>query len=84
MRHLEVTDSSTIKSIAYDYDTMEGGTLEVIFKASPDTVYIYPDVGVTRYIALVNAESIGVAFDKLFKKTKHPFTKSQRAPTLKK
>jgi len=91
MRHLTVTDSDMIESIGFDVSTYKGtssfGSLEVVFKASPDTVYRYENVPGTSFVALASAAcvgSIGKQFADSFKKTKFPFTKSQRAPTLKK
>jgi hypothetical protein len=63
------------------------GTLEVVFKATPDTVYRYENVPGTSFVTLASAAcagSIGKQFTETFKKTKFPFTKSQRPPTLKK
>lgn len=83
MRHLIVTDSEIIHSVAFDPGG-EVDALEVVFKSSPDTVYRYEDVTANEFVKLVTADSIGSTFDAMFKKTKKKFTKSQRAPTLKK
>jgi len=85
MRHLIVTDSDIIEAIGFKTTAYLLGTLEVVFKATPDVVYTYERVGFDAFTELVSAESIGKAFHEKFKKTKHPFTKSERKkPTLKK
>lgn len=88
MRHLKVEDSSIIESVGYEVQAVlksgATGALEVVFKASPDTVYRYDDVVSGVFLQLISAESIGKEFDRVFKKTKHPFTKSERKPSLKK
>ncbi len=84
MRHLMVTDSDIVESIGYD---PKGGTvsgaLELVFKSTPRIVYRYPDVTEKEFVQLVTSESIGKAVHDMFRKTKRPFTKSER-PTLKK
>ena len=87
MRHLQVTDSDIIESIGFDHSSFKGlefGAMEVVFKSSPDVVYRYDQVKTLDFVALVAADSIGKTFHEKFRKTKHPFTKSQRSPTLKK
>lgn len=85
MRHLLVTDSDIIEAIGFEPTAYLVGTLEVVFKASPDVVYQYKKVGFDTFTQLISAESIGKSFHEMFKKTKHPFTKSDRKkPTLKK
>lgn len=88
MRHLKVEDSDIIESVGYEVQAVlksgATGALEVVFKASPDTVYRYEDVVSGQFLQLIGAESIGGKFHELFKKTKYPFTKSERKPTLKK
>ena len=78
MRHLQVSDSDIIKSVAYDTEREE---LKVVFKATPDVVYSY---GATEheFVSFVTADSIGSFFHKNFKK--RAFTKSQLEPDLKK
>jgi hypothetical protein len=87
MRHLIVPDSDIIDSIGFEQSPINPellGALEVIFKSTPDIVYRYESVGVDTFIRLISAESIGKSFHELFKRTKHPFTKSEKKPTLKK
>ncbi len=85
MRHLTVPDSDIIESIGYKYDARNMGTLEIVFKSSPNDVYSYPGVDTDTFAQLVSAESIGKKFHEEFRKTKHPFTKSARvSPTLRK
>lgn len=89
MRHLTVTDSDIIESIGFEPSVgVVGrgplGTLEVVFKSSTDTIYTYERVGFDTFVVLVSSESIGKTFHEMFRKTKHPFTKSERKPTLKK
>jgi hypothetical protein len=85
MRHLLVTDSDIIESIGFKTTAYLLGTLEVVFKATPDVVYAYEKVGFDTLTELLSAESIGKTFHEKFRKTKHPFTKSERTkPTLKK
>ena len=79
MRHLVVTDSDIIEAIGFDNET---GALEVIFKSSSTEVYRYERVPIDTFARLISAESIGKAFHELFRKTKFPFTKSARPPTL--
>lgn len=81
MRHLTVTDSDIIEAIGFDN---ESGALEVVFKSSASDVYRYERVQSDMFLRLISAESIGKAFHELFRKTKYPFTKSARQPTLKK
>ncbi len=81
MRHLIVTDSEIIEAVGFDNET---GTVEVVFKSSPNDVYKYNHVSVETFARMISAESIGKAFHDLFKKTKLPFTKSVRPETLKK
>lgn len=83
MRHLEVTDSSTIKSVGFDHGD-EIDAMEVVFKSSPNVVYRYNDVTEKEFIRLITADSIGSTFDAMFKKTKKKFVKSELKPTLKK
>lgn len=86
MRLLTVTDSDIIEAIGFG-DLRENpggvpgtfGTLGVVFKSSPSDVYLYPDVGSDTYAKLVGGDSIGKAFHEMFRKTKYPFTKSERA-----
>lgn len=87
MRHLIVTDSDIIEAIGFDPVLSTSGVvgaLEVVFKATPDVVYRYEKVGIDDFVRLVSAESIGKSFHEMFRKTKHPFTKSTRKPSLKK
>jgi hypothetical protein len=89
MRHLTVTDSDIIESVGFGLTrTLDSGvavgSLEVVFKSSPDQVYRYDDVDADTFARLVSAESIGKAFHEAFRKTKYPFTKSERTPALKK
>lgn len=85
MRHLTVTDSDIIEAIGFKTSGYLLGTLEVVFKATPDVVYTYEKVGFDTFTDLVSAESIGKMFHEKFRKTKHPFTKSERQkPTLRK
>lgn len=87
MRHLTVTDSDIIDSIGFDHSSNKGiefGALEIVFRATPDVVYRYEQVRSSDFVALIAAESIGKMFHEKFRKTKHPFTKSDRKPTLKK
>jgi hypothetical protein len=81
MRLLQVTDSDIIEAVGFDN---ESGAMGVVFKSSADTVYQYEKVSIDHFARMISAESIGKAFHELFKKTKHPFTKSLRKPTLKK
>lgn len=84
MRHLIVPDSDIIESIGFkpiigNVPGAKGlGTLEVVFKASTDTVYTYERVGFDTFAVLVSAESIGKTFHEMFRKTKYPFTKALR------
>lgn len=83
MRHLIVQDSDIIEAVGYQPNTGRAGgvpvgALEVVFKATPDTVYRYLGVTVEDFVALVTAERIGVTFVEKYRKTKHPFTKSLR------
>lgn len=85
MRHLLVTDSDIIESVGFEPTAYLLGTLEVVFKATPDVVYRYEKVGFDTFTSMISADSIGKAFHESFRKTKHPFTKSDRKrPTLKK
>lgn len=89
MRHLTITDSDIIESVGFEptFNSKSGllGVLEVVFKSTPEVVYVYDKVGADTFVQLVTAESIGKTFHELFRKTKHPFTKSDRKkPTLKK
>jgi hypothetical protein len=87
MRHLVVTDSDIIESIGFEQPMSPSGmvgSLEIVFKTTPDIIYRYEHVTVTDFAKLVSAESIGKSFHEMFRKTKHPFTKSERKPTLKK
>lgn len=95
MRHLTVTDSDIIESVGFTEskalmsatDVVLGttfGTLGVVFKSSPELVYEYEHVSAVTFATLVSAESIGKTFHELFRKTKAPFTKSAKLPTLKK
>lgn len=88
MRHLLVTDSDIIEAIGFELKKSPSGllgTLEVVFKSTPDTVYRYENVNGEVFVALAAAESIGKTFHEMFRKTKAPFTKSERKrPTLKK
>ena len=87
MRHLTVTDSDIIESIGFENPMSPSGlvgAVEIVFKATPDIVYRYEHVTATDFGQLVSAESIGKAFHEMFRKPKHPFTKSERKPTLKK
>jgi len=88
MRHLTVTDSEIIESIGYEVQAVlksgATGALEVVFKSSPDVVYRYDNVVSGTFLQLIMADSIGEEFHRAFRKTKYPFTKSQRQPTLKK
>lgn len=81
MRLLTVTDSDIIEAVGYD-QSIEA--LGVVFKSSPDTMYSYGGVKPETFGRLVSADSIGKAFHELFRKTKHPFTKSTREPEIKK
>jgi hypothetical protein len=86
VRHLVVTDSDIIDLIGFEWPGSNDGllgTMEIVFKATPDVVYRYSAVDPDTFVRLISAESIGKAFHERFKKTKHPFTKSIR-PTLKK
>jgi hypothetical protein len=86
IRHLIVTDSDIIESIGFvlhPHNLVEGA-LEVVFKSSPDMIYKYNDVRLTTFAELISAESIGKDFHEKFKRTKHPFVKSAKLPTLKK
>jgi hypothetical protein len=82
IRHLQVTDSDIIDSIGYKLGAVlksgAYGTLEVVFKSSPDTIYSYESVSADAVIRLITADSIGKMFHELFRTTKYPFTKSQR------
>lgn len=88
MRHLKVEDSDIIEAIGYEMQAVlksgVTGAMEVVFKASPDTVYRYDDIDADVFIQLVSAESIGKEFHRMIKAPKVPFTKSERKPTLKK
>jgi hypothetical protein len=91
MRHLTVTDSDVIEAVGYERSTVghasaaiSGGVLEVVFKSSPTDVYRYAGVKPDTFATLVSADSIGKTFHELFRKTKYPFTKSERKLTLKK
>ena len=86
MRHLIVPDSDIIESIGYEDSVgSKAEALEVVFKSTPDVVYRYERVSKDAFVALVTAESIGKTFHEMFRKTKHPFTKSDRQKsTLKK
>lgn len=85
MRHLQVTDSDIIEAIGYEQSVgSKAEAMEVVFKSSPDTVYRYERVSADTFAALVASESIGKTFHELFRKTKYPFTKALRQPTLKK
>lgn len=88
MRMLTVTDSDIIEAIGFDTsknpNDHSGGTLEVVFKSSLDHVYSYEGVPASAFAQLVSADSIGKEFHELFRKTKYPFVKSTRQPTLKK
>ncbi len=88
MRHLLVTDSDIIEAIGFSNDGYKGitqGALEVVFKASPNVVYRYEQVSTANLAMLLSSDSIGKSFHELIKKSKMPFTKSDRAkPTLKK
>lgn len=86
MRLLNVPDSETIEAVGYERAAGEsGGTLGVVFKASPDVIYRYEGVSPEILASLVSSHSIGKTFHDGFRKTKHPFTKSAReTPTLKK
>lgn len=86
MRHLVVTDSDIIESIGYEQLKSPSGVLgalEVVFKSTPDVVYRYEKITGDDLIRLITAESIGKTFHEMFRKTKHPFTKSIKQ-TLKK
>ncbi len=85
MRHLLVTDSDIIEAIGFEPTAYLLGTLEVVFKSTPDVVYSYERVGFDTFTNLISSESIGKTFHEMFRKTKHPFKKSERKrPTLKK
>lgn len=84
MRHLIVPDSDIIESIGVEVTAYLLCTLEVVFKSTPDVVYSYEKVGFDVVMELLSAESIGKSFHEKFRKTKHPFTKSAKKPTLKK
>jgi len=84
MRHLIVTDSDIIEAIGFKTTAYLLGTMEIVFKATPDVIYTYDKVGFDTFTDLLSAESIGKTFHEKFRKTKHPFTKSDRKPTLKK
>ena len=97
MRFLKVTDSDVIDAVGFAEDpdispqstwtaasSAVFGSLGVIFKASPDDVYVYAGVSSETFVKLVAADSIGKAFHELFRKNKYPFTKSARTSTLKK
>lgn len=81
-RHLVVTDSDIIHSVAF-VPGDEQDAVEVVFKASPNTVYRYDGATEKDFIELVTGDSIGSSFHEIFKKPKKRFTKSER-PTLKK
>jgi len=91
MRLLTVTDSDIIEAIGFG-TLMENpggvpgtfGTLGVVFKSSQDTIYEYKDVAIDTFAKLIAGDSIGKVFHELFRRTKYPFTKSARTPTLKK
>lgn len=78
MRHLLVTDSDIIHSIAFKGTGYLVGTLEIVFKADVSTVYSYEKVAYDQLIEMLGADSIGKSFHEKFRKTKHPFTKSVR------
>lgn len=78
MRHLLVPDSDIIHSIAFEPTAYLVGTLEVVFKGALDTIYTFERVAFDNFTAMIAAESIGKSFHDLFRKTKHPFTKSVR------
>ena len=87
MRHLTVNDSDIIESIGFEQPASSSGllgALEVVFKGTPDVVFRYEGVSPLIFASLCSAESIGKKFHEDFRKTKHPFTKSLRASTLKK
>lgn len=89
MRMLKVTDSKDIIEIGYDVAGKQRlgkdvGTLDVVFKAMPDMVYRYEGVSPHVFADLVSAPSLGKKFAEDFRKTKHPFSKSQRVISLKK
>jgi hypothetical protein len=89
MRHLIVTDSDIIEAIGFELTKVLAvptfGALEVVFKSTPDIVYRYENVDPDTLAQLISAESIGKSFHEMFRKTKHPFTKSDRQQlTLKK
>lgn len=88
MRHLIVTDSDIIESIGFDNNTYKGiqfGAMEVVFKSTPEIVYRYENVPIAAFALVITAPSIGKAFHERFRKTKFPFTKSERQkPMLKK
>jgi hypothetical protein len=83
MRHLVVTDSDIIQSVAFDPGD-EVDALVVIFKSQPTVAYRYENVTPDSFTALISAKSIGEEFHKMFRKTKYPFTKSDVKATLKK
>lgn len=90
MRHLGITDSEIIEAIGFELTgraspsySSQVGVLEVVFKAAPNMIYRYEDVTVDDFVALVTSDRIGKLFIEKFKKTKHPFVKSER-PLLKK
>lgn len=88
MRHLIVTDSDNIFSVGFDASGSDAehmwGALEVVFKPNTEEVYRYEHVRFETFVKLIGAESIGKACHELLRKTKHPFTKSTKPPTLKK
>lgn len=80
MRLLTVTDSDVIEAVGFDNDNL---ALEVVFKSAPADVYRYECVPADAFAKLVSAPSIGKTFHEMFRKSRHPFTKSARS-TLKK
>ena len=88
MRMLKVAGSNDIAEIGYDpigkHKIAGVGTLDVVFKSMPNVVYRYEGVSPIEFVEIVSAESLGKAFHESFVKTKHPFTKSDLGPTLKK
>lgn len=90
MRLMTVTDSDIIDAIGFgdvreNPDGIPGvfGKLGVVFKSSPTVVYEYPDVSSDTYAKLVSGDSVGKTFHELFKKTRYPFTKSDRSTLAK-
>lgn len=80
MRMLTITDSDIIEAIGFKTTDKDKrlGMLGVVFKSSSNDVYLYEGVRYEVYVELRLANSIGKTFHKLFRKTKHPFTKSAR------